>query len=55
MRRILYGLTVLLALSPAALHAQSNCATRDTVIDKLETGYGEAFPRQRLRGLVFRG
>lgn len=43
MTRILTGLTVMAALAPAALHAQSNCATRDTVVQKLESGYGEVF------------
>ena len=43
MRRIMTGLTLLAALAPASLHAQTNCATRDTVVQKLETGYGEAF------------
>lgn len=43
MKRILTGLTVLAALAPAALHAQANCASRDTLVEKLETGYGEAF------------
>lgn len=43
MTRILTGLTVLAVLAPAALHAQSNCANRDTVVAKLEAGYGESF------------
>ena len=43
MRRTLTGLTLLAALFPAALHAQVNCAARDTVIEKLESGYGEVF------------
>lgn len=43
MSRILTGLTVLAALVPATLHAQTNCASREMVIEKLETGYGESF------------
>ena len=43
MPRILTGLTLLAALTPATLHAQTNCAARDTVVEKLATGYGEAF------------
>ena len=31
------------ALLPSALYAQTNCATRDTVVDKLSVKYGEAF------------
>ena len=31
------------ALLPGALHAQSNCANRDIVVDKLAVKYGEAF------------
>ena len=42
MPRILTGLTLVAALLPATLHAQSNCADRDKVVQKLETGYGEA-------------
>jgi hypothetical protein len=43
MQRILTGLTVLAVLLPSALNAQATCATRATLIEKLETGYGEAF------------
>ena len=43
MRRILTGLTVLAVVLPSALNAQATCATRATLIEKLETGYGEAF------------
>ena len=43
MPRILTGLTLLAALLPSALHAQTNCAARDAVIAKLESGYGETF------------
>lgn len=43
MPRFLTGLTVLAAMMPAALHAQTNCAARDTVVEKLSSGYGEAF------------
>ncbi len=28
---------------PTALHAQNNCAARDSVVDKLSVKYGEAF------------
>lgn len=31
------------ALLPGALYAQSNCASRDIVVDKLAVKYGEAF------------
>ncbi len=43
MPRFLTGLTVLATVFPATLHAQSNCAARDHVVQKLSTGYGEAF------------
>ncbi len=43
MPRILKGLTILAVLFPATLHAQTNCAARDTVVEKLESGYGEVF------------
>jgi len=43
MRRILTGLTLLAALVPTALSAQTNCAERTTVVAKLETSYGEEF------------
>ncbi len=43
MPRILTGLIFTAAMMPATLHAQANCAARDTVIEKLETGYGEVF------------
>lgn len=43
MPRILVGLTLLAACLPTTLNAQSNCAARDTVVQKLETGYGESF------------
>ena len=43
MPRILTGLAVLITIMPAALQAQSLCAERDSVVEKLETGYGEAF------------
>lgn len=43
MPRFLTGLTATVALLPAALHAQTNCAARDTVIEKLASGYGEVF------------
>ena len=43
MSRSLTGLAFLAALSPAMLSAQSNCAQRDIVVEKLEAGYGETF------------
>ena len=43
MPRILTGLTLLVALAPTTLIAQTNCAARDMVVQKLESGYGEAF------------
>lgn len=43
MPRTLTGLAVLLSLIPAALQAQTHCAARDSVVQKLESGYGEAF------------
>ena len=36
-------LAVLAALAPATVHAQTNCASRDVVVDKLSVRYGEAF------------
>ena len=43
MHRILTSLTVLAVLIPAASHAQTNCAARDTVVEKLASNYGEVF------------
>lgn len=43
MLRILTVLTLFGSIVPTALHAQVNCASRDSVVRKLETGYGEAF------------
>lgn len=43
MRRILTGLTLLAVTLPTTLQAQSNCAQRDVVIEKLKAGYGEVF------------
>lgn len=43
MPRILTGLALAAAFAPASAYAQSNCAERDSVIQKLETGYGEEF------------
>lgn len=43
MPRTLTGLAVLFAILPATMHAQTLCAERDSVVKKLETGYGEAF------------
>jgi len=37
------SLAVLAALIPSTLHAQSNCADRGAVVDKLAVKYGEAF------------
>lgn len=30
-------------LAPAAVHAQTNCAQRDLVVAKLQTGYNESY------------
>ena len=30
-------------ISPTVVAAQSNCATRDNIVQSLESGYGEAF------------
>ncbi len=43
MRRILTGLTLLAAFMPTVLSAQTNCAERTTVVEKLEASYGEVF------------
>ena len=43
MRRILTGLTLLAAFVPTAISAQTNCAERTTVVEKLEASYGEVF------------
>ncbi|MDJ1015942.1 MAG: hypothetical protein QNJ35_05470 [Paracoccaceae bacterium] len=43
MRRILTGLTFLAVALPTALQAQTNCASRDMVVEKLESRYGEYF------------
>lgn len=43
MRRILTGLALLAVTIPATAHAQSACAERDTVVEKLEAKYGESF------------
>ena len=43
MRRILTGLTLLAAMAPTALFAPTNCAERNSVVEKLEASYGEAF------------
>ena len=37
------GLMALALVGPTAVHAQANCADRETVVSKLETRYGEAF------------
>ena len=42
-------LAVGLALTPGLLHAQSNCAAREHVVDRLEGRYGEAFSGGGLR------
>ncbi len=39
----LTGLVAFAVLMPATLQAQTNCAARDSVIQKLESGYGETF------------
>jgi hypothetical protein len=43
MPRFLIGLILSAVIVPADLLAQTNCASRDVVIEKLEAGYGEAF------------
>lgn len=44
MRRILTSLSlVAVTIFPATLHAQTQCATRDHVVQRLATGYGESF------------
>ena len=40
---LLRTLAVAAAILPGALHAQSNCGARDSVVDKLAVKYGEAF------------
>ncbi len=42
-------LAVIVALTPGLLHAQTNCASRDQVVDRLEMKYGEAFSGGGLR------
>ena len=37
------GACILALFVPFAASAQTNCADRDSVISKLESGYGEAF------------
>ncbi len=37
------GLIALAVLGPTSLHAQANCADRETVVSKLESSYGETF------------
>ena len=37
------SLAIIAALLPSAIYAQSNCAERDSVVDKLSVKYGEAF------------
>ena len=44
MQRILTSLSLIAAtLVPASAFAQTACAARDSVVQKLETGYGETF------------
>ncbi len=43
MRRILIGLTLLAGALPTTIQAQTTCAERDMVVEKLEGRYGEAF------------
>jgi len=43
MHRILKVLVPLVALAPTASFAQNQCANRDHVVAKLESGYGETF------------
>ncbi len=42
-------LAVFIAMTPAMLQAQSNCAARDKVVDRLSGKYGEAFSGGGLR------
>ena len=42
-------LAVVAAMAPGLLHAQSNCAARDQVVDRLSGKYGEAFSGGGLR------
>lgn len=37
------GAIALALLAPSALYAQNNCAARDSVVQSLETSYGEVF------------
>ena len=43
MRRILICLTLLAAILPGMTQAQTACAQRDTVVEKLQGNYGEVF------------
>jgi hypothetical protein len=43
MRRILTGLTLLAVTLPSATFAQSACASREIVVEKLSAKYGESF------------
>ena len=43
MRRITTCLTLLAVALPATVHAQSTCANRDIVVEKLESRFGEVF------------
>lgn len=43
MQRILISISLLAAFLPTTLHAQTACAQRTTVVEKLEGKYGEAF------------
>ncbi|MDD9923103.1 MAG: hypothetical protein OXQ92_12615 [Boseongicola sp.] len=43
MRSILNGLTLLAVTLPTATFAQTNCADRSLVVEKLASGYGETF------------
>ncbi|NNL17581.1 MAG: hypothetical protein HKP37_02455 [Boseongicola sp.] len=42
MRRILTSLTLLAVVLPTTIQAQSTCAERSMVVEKLESRYGEA-------------
>ena len=50
MRRILKGLILLTVALPTATQAQTACASRELVIEKLAAGYGEAFAGGGLQG-----
>lgn len=48
MRNLITGILAILAASSAAAQTQ-NCAQRDTITERLKTGYGETFAGGGLR------